>query len=154
MGGGEGLAGAELGGAGLGVTEAALMMHEICAAGAGTSADLYREFFLKHFSCRLAIFAFLDLQKNHTQHRAFAVVDIQPAWSEPGKPVYERFEVSAKLKSQDDNAGETNMGIGVGILVARKTEGPLELPAGSAFLRIDDVALVFDPRPRDDRVTV
>ena len=94
------------------------------------------------------------MQKNHTQHRAFAVVDIQPAWSEPGKPVYERFEVSAKLKSQDDNAGETNMGIGVGILVARKTEGPLELPAGSAFLRIDDVALVFDPRPRDDRVTV
>ena len=27
----------EYGGAGLGVTEAALMLHEICAAGAGTS---------------------------------------------------------------------------------------------------------------------
>jgi hypothetical protein len=124
------------------------------AAGAGTSAELYREWFLKHFSCKLAIFAFLDLQKNHTQHRPFATVEFQPAWSEAGKPNYERFEVSAKLRSQDDGAGETNMGIGVGILVARKSEGPLELPAGSAFVRIDDVELVFDPRPRDDRVTV
>jgi hypothetical protein len=65
--------------------------------------------------------------------------------------------VSATLRSQDGGAMETSRGIGVAIVV--ECVRPLSLPASSigapfAMIRIDDVELVFDARPRDDSVTV
>ncbi len=100
----------------------------------------------------------MDLKKNHTEHRQFASVEFEPPWSESGKPNYERFEVSVTLRSQDGGANETNLGIGVGVIVEKKTPGTLELPPGDvasgAFLRIDDVELVFNARPRKDDVVI
>ncbi len=126
------------------------------ACGGGTSAEFYRDVFLKHFSCRLVIFGFVDLQKDHRQQRVFASYDFQPAWSEPLKARWERFEVSAKLRSQDGGAMETSRGIGVAVIVEKTSPGELALPAGSpiALVRIDDADLKFDARPRDDSVTV
>ncbi|MEX0675820.1 MAG: DUF1501 domain-containing protein [Pirellulales bacterium] len=126
----------------------------VFACGAGSTAEFYRDAFLKHFACRLALFAFLDLKKNHAAHREFASVEFQPPWSELGKPQYERFEVAVTLRSQDGNAMQTNRGIGVAVIVEKKTPGVLELPAGEAFIRIDDVELLFNPRPRDESVTI
>jgi len=125
------------------------------ACGAGSTGDFYREVFLKHFACRLVIFAFLDLKKNHTEHRQFASVEFEPPWSESGKPNYERFEVSVTLRSQDGGANETNLGIGVAVMVEKKTPGAVALPpGGEAFLRIDDVELVFNASPRKDDVVI
>jgi hypothetical protein len=135
------------------------------AAGAGASGEFYRDVFLKNFVCRLVIFGFLDLKKDHRQHRQFATLDFQPAWSEPGRPKYEKFQVSATLRSQDGGAMETSRGIGVAVIVEKVTPGVLDLSAGGtgvspvlaelqAFIRIDDVEFSFDARPRDDSVTV
>ena len=128
------------------------------AAGGGPSGEFYREAFLKSFVCRLVIFGFLDLKKDHRQQRVFSTVEFQPAWSEPGRPKYERFQVSATLRSQDAGAMETSRGIGVAVIVEPITPGDSKsstvLAAQDAFIRIDDVEFSFNPRPRDDRVTV
>jgi hypothetical protein len=134
------------------------------ACGAGPSSEFYREVFLKHFVCRLAIFGFLNLKKDHRQHRQFATFDFQPAWCEASQSRYDRFQVTATLRSQDAGAMETSRGIGVAVIVEKVTPGILELPSGAtgvspvpdfgAFIRIDDAELAFDPRPRDDNVTV
>ena len=126
------------------------------ACGGGPSADFYRDVFSKNFACRLVIFGFVDLQKDHRQQRVFASYDFLPTWCEPGKPRYERYEVSAKLRSQDGGAMETSRGIGVAVIVEKTAPGELAVPAGSpaAFVRLDDVELKFDARPRDDSVTV
>lgn len=125
------------------------------ACGAADNGDFYREVFLKHFTCRLVIFGFLDLKKDHRQQRPFATLGFQPPWCEDGKPRYEKFQVSVKLRSQDGGAMETSRGIGVAIVVEKTTPGVLELPAATrALVRFDDVELVFNARPRDDSVTV
>jgi hypothetical protein len=114
---------------------------------------LYRDVFLKNFVCRLVIFGFQDLKKDHRQQRAFASLDFQPAWCEADLPRYDSFQVSATLRSQDGGAMETSRGIAVAIVVEKVTPGPLELPS-AAFIRIANVELAFNPRPRDDKVTV
>jgi hypothetical protein len=132
------------------------------ATGGGPSGEVYREAFLKNFVCRLVIFGFLDLKKDHRQQRVFSTVEFQPAWSEPGRPRYERFQVSATLRSQDAGAMETSRGIGVAVIVEPIAPGAASgdtakatvLAAQDAFIRIDDVEFSFNPRPRDDRVTV
>jgi len=132
------------------------------ACASGSNVEFFRDAFLKNFVCRLLIFGFHDLQKDHRQQRVFAQAEFQPAWCEPDKPRYDRFQVVANLRSQDGGAMETSQGIGVAIVVEKSTPAVLDLPAvpglsaeiGPAFLRIDDVDLVFDPRPRDDSVMV
>ena len=52
---------------------------------------------------------------------------------------------------------ETSRGIGVAVIVepiAADVAGFLSIAAQDAFIRIDDVEFSFNPRPRDDRVTV
>jgi hypothetical protein len=146
------------------------------ASGGGTSGEFYREVFLKNFVCRLVIFGFRDLKKDHREQRVFATADFQPGWSAAGMPSYEEFQVSATLRSQDGGAMETSYGIGVAIVVEKTTPGELVLSAGAtgvspvqtsgatdilpvrslpeAFIRVDDVELSFNPRPRDESVTV
>lgn len=125
------------------------------ACGAADSGEFYREVFLKHFTCRLVIFGFLDLKKDHRQQRPFATLNFQPPWCEDDKPRYEKFQVAVKLRSQDGGAMETSRGIGVAVVVEKTTPGVLDLPANTrALVRIDDVELVFNARPRDDSVTV
>jgi hypothetical protein len=142
------------------------------ACGGGASGDFYRDVFLKNFVCRLVIFGFLDLKKDHRQQRMFSTYDFQPMWRAAGETRYDKFEVSATLRSQDGGAMETSRGIGVAVIVEKVTPGVLELPQGAtgvspglksgatgilpvpAFLRIDDVELIFNARPRDDSVTV
>jgi len=62
------------------------------------------------------------------------------------------------LRSQDAGAFELSRGVGVAIIVEKTTPGDLRLgPDGGphqAFVRIDDVALAFTARPRNDDVQV
>ena len=132
-------------------------MFTVRACGAGASSEFYRDMFLKHFACRLVIFGFLDLKKDHRQQRQFATLDFQPPWAEPGSRRYETFQVVATLRSQDGGAMETSRGVGTAIVVEKITPGVLELAPTDdprAHVRIEGVELTFNPRPRDDSVTV
>ena len=125
------------------------------ACGGGSSSEFYREIFLKNFACRLVIFGFVDLKKDHRQQRVFASYDFQPAWCEDGQSRFDPFQVAATLRSQDGGAMETSRGIGVAVIVEKTTPGTLTIsPADAAFIRLDDVEFSFNPRPRDETVTV
>ena len=125
------------------------------ACGRGESADFYREMLLRHFSCRLLIFGFQDVHKDHRQHRQFSTSELQPSWTPLVAGNLDTYKTTATLKSQDDEAMQLSKGIGVAIVLEKTSPGVLELPAGrQAFIAIDEVSLTFDPRPRDDNVTI
>jgi hypothetical protein len=126
------------------------------ATAGGENEAYFREDFFRQYTCKLAIIGFLDLKKNHTEHRVFSSTEFTPNWSPDGKPNYERFEVAAQLRSQEAGAMETSRGIAVAVIVERKT------PAGAidaakqpeVLLRIDDVEFAFNAKPRNEKVTV
>ena len=127
------------------------------ASGGGSDEAFYRDVFASQFTCRLVIFGFVDMKKDHRQQRVFATSKFRPEWSVDATG-YEPFEVAVKLRSQDGGANETSYGVGVAVVVEKTGAGDLVLPAGadapSAVVRIDDVTVEFDPRPRDDSVVV
>ena len=123
----------------------------------GGEAEAYRELLQKHFVCKLVIFGCRDLKKDHGEQRVFATAEFKPAWCAADKPGYETFEVQATLRSQDGGANETSYGVAAAIVLEKVTSGALDLHGNeltSAFIRIDDAELDFNPRPRDESVTV
>ncbi len=125
------------------------------ASGGGSSPDVYAKLFLKEFVCRLAIVGYLDLQKNPTYVREFASVAFEPSFASPDTTDGERFSVSVALRSQDGGAMETSLGVGVAVIVEKKSAVALDWPAeAAAWIRLDDAELVFDARPRDETVKV
>ncbi len=121
--------------------------------GGGVAAD-YRAF-LDQFRCRLVLFGYRDLSKDPTVgRREFDSVVFTPAFADkPGG--YQKVTLTRKLRSQDGGASEIEMGVGVAILVEKKTPGGFAVVAGRrAFLRVDDMTCDFVPRPRNDDVTV
>ena len=67
---------------------------------------------------------------------------------------YQKVTLTRKLRSQE-GPSEIEMGVGVAILVEKKTSGPFTVAAGKrGFLRVDDVTCEFIPRPRNDDATV
>jgi hypothetical protein len=110
-----------------------------------------RAILLDAFSFRLVLFGYRDLKKDPRQVREFASLPFRPA--DDGSP--SAFSVVTTLKSQDGGAFQLSQGVGVAVVVERRAPGALELaPTAEASLQIDAVELAFDPRPRNDDVTV
>ena len=128
------------------------------ACGSGRSAEYFRDFFLKHFTCRLAVYGFLDGDKSPLKVRAFASQPFRPRFAAGARPACEKFTLTTVLQSQDGGAFHLSRGVGVAIAVEKSTPGDLLLDAAAgphqAFLRVDAVALEFAPRPRNDDVQV
>ncbi len=123
----------------------------VCGGG---SADDFRTF-LKHFTCRLVLFGYRDLAKDPARGlREYASVPFEPPFADKAEG-YHMVSLTRSLRSQDGGASEIEMGVGVAVIVERRTPGELLIPAGArAFVRIDDVEIGFVPRPRNDEVTV
>ncbi len=125
------------------------------ACGGGSSAEYYRKVFLKHFACRLRIFGYLDGRKDPSHVREFASVAVTPPYADRKTGKYQKFAVSVTLRSQDDGAMEIEKGVGVAVIVEKVSAGEVDGATGSeAFIRIDDVEIQFNPRPRNDEVQV
>jgi hypothetical protein len=117
----------------------------------GGAKDDYREF-REQFRCRLVLFGYQNLTKDPLQgRREFASIPFDAPFGDQ----FETVTLTRKLRSQDDGASEIEMGVGVAILLERRSAGNLAIPAGRrAFLLIDDVAIDFVPRARNDDVKV
>ena len=127
----------------------------IHARGGGTNAAFFEEFWQKNFTCRLSIFAYADLKQDPREGREFASAIIQPRFvAEPTAADYQRFEVTTYLRSQDGGAMQTSKGVGVAVVVEYTGAADLNPDGNAAFLRIDDVAVDFNPRPRDENVRI
>ncbi|MSR57593.1 MAG: DUF1501 domain-containing protein [Planctomycetaceae bacterium] len=125
------------------------------ASAGGVPADW--KWFAANFSCRLLLLGYQNLAKNPVPgFREFASTSIDLASLGESAPyAYRPFTLTRKLRSQEGGAAEIEMGVGVAVLVERTAPGELVVPAGlSAFVQIDDVALGFIPRPRNDDVMV
>jgi hypothetical protein len=123
----------------------------------GGSPEHYRDVFLKHFTCRLVIYGYSDNEKNPTRVREFASASFQPPFADATTGGYERFQVAATLRSQDENAYQLSKGVGVAVGVEKTSPGDLDLETLDGlqtFLRIDDAALDFVARPRNEDVQV
>jgi hypothetical protein len=107
--------------------------------------------YLEAFSFRLVILGYQNPKKDPREAREFASTPFVPAAD--GAP--REFTLAVALKSQDENAYQLSQGVAVAVVVERR--GPLPLapdPSSRAHLCIEGVTVTFDPRPRNDDVTV
>lgn len=106
-----------------------------------------------HLRARLAIFSYLDLDKNPSRRREFTSVELTP---QPGlsdaAPNFSRFTASTYLRSQDGGANQTSMGVGIGVFIENIGQTPLDLSACSVRWLIRNISLDFKARPRNELV--
>jgi hypothetical protein len=126
------------------------------ASGGGASAEFYEQVFLANFTCRLVLFRFSDTRKDPRDMQVLASADFRPAFGDgtaPGAYTVDRF-----LGSTTPGANfAIGNGLGVAVVIDKTSPGMLQFPDRTpqqAFVRIHSVALEFNPRPRDDSVTV
>ena len=125
----------------------------IKASGSGSSADEFEKSFLANMTCRLVLFRFQNIHKDSRTVSELASAEFRPSF---GKT--ETFKLDRFLGSTTPGANfAIGNGLGIAITVEKKTPGTLSLPKGElhqAALRIESVTLEFNPRLRDESVTV
>ena len=125
----------------------------INATGIGSSADEFDKTFLANMTCRLVLFRFQDINKDPRTVSELASAEFRPSF---GKT--ETFKLDRFLGSTTPGGNfPIGNGLGIAIVVEKKTPGPLALPKNEshrAALHLESVALEFNPRVRDESVTV
>lgn len=122
------------------------------ASGGGSSKEIFQRCFGSAIGCRLALIQFANVNKNPLEAHVLASVPLQPTFGTFDQPV--EFTVSQFLGSNVPGSN-FSIGNGLGVAVFADSRTPLEIAAGeSAYLHIHDVRLEFNPRQRNDDVTV
>jgi hypothetical protein len=123
----------------------------IHACGGGSSREAFEEF-RKHFTCRLVIYRHTEATKSPLKMKEEVSVTFQPEFGEK----FQKFEMAKLLDSRVPNVNfSVGLGLGVAVIIEKSTPGNFEPLAGlQAFIRVDDVDLVFAPRVRNDDVQV
>lgn len=104
-----------------------------------------------HVRCRLVLFRFQNMQKDPRAIVELASTDFRPEWGPSQEFILDRFLGSTIPGSN------FSIGCGLGVLIVVETTKPLKLSADEArrlAIRIESVDLSFQPRQRDDSVTV
>jgi hypothetical protein len=121
----------------------------IDATGEGTGAEEFENGFLANFACRLVLFRFRDMNKDPREGSELASAEFRPVFGKAG-----RFKVDRFLGSSTPGANfPIGSGLGVAVVVAKKTGGTLTLPKNEAHhagLRIHSVTLDFQAAPRNE----
>jgi hypothetical protein len=121
--------------------------------GVGSSRDEFDRNFLANMTCRLLLFRFRDTKKDPRDVEVLASSEFRPS-----KGKTETFKVDRFLGSTVPGANfAIGNGLGVAIIVEKKTAGPLTLPRNephSGGLWIHDVYLEFSPKARDENTVL
>src|SRR5262249_37081730 len=126
------------------------------ASGGGANSDFFERVFLVNFTCRLVLFRFVNMRKDPREAQVLASADFRPALSDgttSATPTVDRF-LGSTVPGANFPIGN---GLGVAVVVERTSTAALPLAGPGphrAFVRIHSVSLTFNPRPRDDSVTV
>ncbi len=119
------------------------------ASGEASSADEFEKLFLANFSCRLILFRFRDTGKDPRAVDELAAMEFRPEHGKVG-----RFQLDRFLGSRGAGANfSIGNGLGVAVVVAKKTPGALSIPKNEphrAALRVRSVKLEFGAAPRDE----
>jgi hypothetical protein len=123
------------------------------ASGGATSREFFERAFA-HFTCRLVLFRYANVNKDPNQATVLAAAEFRPTFGVAATT----FEVNRFLGSMIPGANfPIGNGLGVAVVLEKTSPGTLALPGPGpfqAFLRIHSVSLEFNARPRDDSVTV
>ena len=120
---------------------------------ASAVADSLDEFekIIAHFRLRLVLFRFLNMQKDPRAIQELATADFRPVFGESHEFLLDRFLGSASP------GANFSIGCGLGVMIAMETIAPLTLPTDQSrrlAVRLQSVELTFNPRQRDESVTV
>lgn len=112
--------------------------------GGGSSAEAFQQAFAANFRCRLVIFQFTHPSKSTLHRQELASIEFTPSFGDQ-----ESLSTVALEKKLAPALGANftfGLGIGVAILVERKTEGALALAAAAeqAYLCVEQVDVQFE----------
>jgi hypothetical protein len=116
-------------------------------AGGGSSPEFFQSLFLTNFRCRLVIFQFSHPSKSAANRQELASVEFVPTFqSNVDQDSWPVIKLEKRLAPTPGANFSFGLGIGVAVIVERKTEGILELPvqSGDAFLQIVRVEIGFE----------
>jgi hypothetical protein len=123
------------------------------ASAGGTSANYFERVFLANFTCRLLLFRFANTAKDARDAQVLTSTTFRPRFGEEAA-----FTVDSFLGSTIPGANfSIGNGLGVAVVVEKTSPGTLQLSERGpqqAFVRIHSVSLEFQPRVRDESVTV
>ncbi len=128
---------------------------QVC--GEATDREWFEVMFLKHFTCKLALFEYTDPAKKATARKEHVTVAFVPHWSDVAAPQFEPVELTKEFLNPTPGANFSfGRGLGVAILVEKTADGPLELPVKplTALVRVKHVELTFRGKPRNEFVKV
>jgi hypothetical protein len=119
------------------------------AVGEAGSEEEYVGGFLAGFTCRLVLLRFRDTNKDPRAGTELAAREFRPEYGKVG-----RFSVERFLGSRGGGANfPIGNGLGVAVVVEKKTPGQLSFPKGEAHraaIRIRSAILEFGAVPRDE----
>jgi hypothetical protein len=99
--------------------------------------------FERHFRCRLILFQFTHPAKKPQERRELASLDISPVFRGDSASPIEPFVLDKFLGNPGANFS-FGLGIGTALIVERRTEEALDLPAhAEAFVRVDRIDVKF-----------
>ncbi len=115
-------------------------------AGDGSSRAAFEQFFLKHFRCRLTLFRFNEPPKSALKRTELASLEFAPTWLDAKAANWQTITLEKQLAPAALGANFSfGLGIGVALVIERKTDGPLPVPAdfGEAFVRVQRIDVEF-----------
>lgn len=111
--------------------------------GAGTSSNSFQQLFATNFRCRLVLFQFSHPSKSASHRQELASVEFTPNYLEPhDENSGQTITLEKRLAPAVGGNFSFGLGIGVAVIIERKTDEPLSVVANSGdgfvvVLRID-----------------
>lgn len=115
--------------------------------GGGTSPESFQNTFAAHFRCRLVLFQFLHASKSAAHRQELASVEFNPTFSDLANPnSWSIISLEKRLAPTPGVNFSFGLGIGVAVIVEKKTDGSLMLPsqAVDAYLAVQHLEIVFE----------
>ena len=114
--------------------------------GDGSSREDFDRLFANPFRCRLIFFRFNQPSKSARERTELASVEFVPSFRDDGSLIWQTIKLEAMLAPTPGGNFTFGLGVGVALLVERKSEGPLVTPSKSeaAFVRLQSIEFEFE----------
>lgn len=115
--------------------------------GGGSSAESFQRLFTNHFRCRLVMFQFSHPSKSAIHRQELASVEFSPTFvNDLDQAAWSVISLEKRMAPVPGVNFTFGLGIGVALIVERKTEGTISLNAATseaAFLRVKRIDVDF-----------
>ena len=114
--------------------------------GDGSSREDFDRLFANQFRCRLIFFRFNTPSKSARERAELASIEFVPTFRDGDSQNWQPIKLEAMLAPTPGGNFTFGLGVGVALLVERKSEGPLVTPSKSeaAFVRLQRIEFEFE----------